>query len=221
MLVLRPPARAGLGAALRGARERRVAARHARPAQPLPPPLARRARAARAGRGGRGDRAARRDRAPLRGGQPAPAVDLALLLAARLAVARAGHAHAAPRRWRRAACCPSARRGGRTARCDRSTRRRSREPLPYELLAPSPGGFRRIERDLGTGAAQLIFDWDCGGRYALRERHRVRGHVRGDLLDRRGRSPVGHRARGEHRLARPGRLAGLDCRDRDDDVHGD
>ncbi len=38
-------------------------------------------------------------------------------------------------------------------------------PLPYELLAPSPGGYRRIERDLGTGAARLIFDWDCGGRY--------------------------------------------------------
>ena len=33
--------------------------------------------------------------------------------------------------------------------------------------ATSNGGFRRIERDLGSGATQLIFDWDCGGRSRL------------------------------------------------------
>ncbi|MDX6569713.1 MAG: uncharacterized protein QOH15_2291, partial [Gaiellales bacterium] len=38
------------------------------------------------------------------------------------------------------------------------------EPLAYEVLATSNGGFRRIERDLGSGATRLVFDWDCGGR---------------------------------------------------------
>jgi putative CocE/NonD family hydrolase len=41
------------------------------------------------------------------------------------------------------------------------------ELLPYEVLAASTGGCRRIERDLGSGATQLIFDWDCGGRMRL------------------------------------------------------
>jgi hypothetical protein len=39
--------------------------------------------------------------------------------------------------------------------------------LRSEVLTTSNGGFRRIERDLGSGATQLIFDWDCGGRSRL------------------------------------------------------
>jgi uncharacterized protein len=44
-----------------------------------------------------------------------------------------------------------------------------REPvaLASETLSTGSGGFRRVERDLGTGRTDLIFDWDCGGRSRL------------------------------------------------------
>jgi hypothetical protein len=37
------------------------------------------------------------------------------------------------------------------------------EPLPVETLHPGSGGARRITRDLASGTAELLFDWDCGG----------------------------------------------------------
>ncbi|HUZ83349.1 MAG TPA: CocE/NonD family hydrolase [Gaiellales bacterium] len=36
-------------------------------------------------------------------------------------------------------------------------------PLELEQLHAGSGGGRRITRDLGTGAVELEFDWDCGG----------------------------------------------------------
>ena len=39
--------------------------------------------------------------------------------------------------------------------------------LASETLSTGSGGSRRIERDLGTGRTDLIFDWDCGGRSRL------------------------------------------------------
>jgi hypothetical protein len=37
------------------------------------------------------------------------------------------------------------------------------EPLVVEALGPGSGGARRITRDLASGTAELLFDWDCGG----------------------------------------------------------
>ena len=71
-------------------------------------------------------------------GQPAPPVHLALLLADRLAVARAGHADVAPRQRRRAARCPSARPMPTTAGCARSTTRRSRRRCPTRSSRRAP-----------------------------------------------------------------------------------
>ena len=66
-----------------------VAACHPRPAQPVSPRLARASDAARTRAGSiHGDGRARLDRPSLRGGQPHPAGDLAVLLAAGVAVAR-------------------------------------------------------------------------------------------------------------------------------------
>ena len=139
------------------------------------------------------------------------ALGLPLLLAARLAVARARHAHAratAAAAALRAARALAARRRRRLRAARRAAR--SREPLRDEtLLHGGSGGFRRIERDLAQRRSELIFDWDCGGRYALPERHRVRGHVRRDVLDRRGRSRCRRASGCENTCrARPRRLAG-------------
>jgi hypothetical protein len=41
------------------------------------------------------------------------------------------------------------------------------EGLEITLLRSGSGGFRRIERDLASGRAELVFDWDCGGRSLL------------------------------------------------------
>ena len=146
---LRPTARARQRASLRAPARRRLAARDARPAQPLPPPLARRAGAARAGRGGRGHGDAGLDRAPLPGRLAAAPERLAVLLAARLAVARAGHAHA--RRGTGAALVLPVRaaRGTTTRRLGCPTSRRSRRPTRAETLH-SGRGARTVERDLGT-----------------------------------------------------------------------
>ena len=93
------------------------------------------------------------------------------------------------------------------------------EPLASEVLATSNGGFRRIERDLATGATQLIFDWDCGGRsrlangveyedtsvatYSIHDDDPLSANVRVENTSFFGR----------------GDLAGLHLGDRDDDLH--
>ena len=91
--VLRPAGGAGLGPAVRAARRRLVAAGDARPAQPLPSRLPCRTR--RCSSRARSIQVSVQlglDRPPVRGRQPHPALGLALLLAAGVAVARAGHA---------------------------------------------------------------------------------------------------------------------------------
>ncbi len=94
----RPAPGPGRRAAVRGRAGRQVAAGGARVPQPDAPELPRRARAAGAGPALPRAGAVRRRRPPLPGRQPGAAGGLADLLAAGLAVARAGDAHPALRR---------------------------------------------------------------------------------------------------------------------------
>ena len=103
-------------------------------------------------------------------------------------------------------CCPSARRGPRTTRLRPLDEPEQPEPPPTELLHGGSGGFRRIERDLASGATQLIFDWDCGGRVRFRngiEYEDTSGATysiaEGDPLSAR----VRHRGRLGHRSGHP------------------
>ena len=112
------------------------------------------------GRAGRGQRAARRDRPPLRRRLAAARRDLAHLLAARLALPRAGHArrrrrreldHApAARRRRRSGSAGAVPAGGAAGVPDDGARARATAP-------------RTITRALGSGRTELRFDWDLGG----------------------------------------------------------
>ena len=96
------------------------------------------------------------------------------------------------------------------------------EPLATSCCTGSSGGVppdRARPRD--AAARSSIFDWDCGGRTRLPNGLEYEDTSRGDVLDRRGRSALGARARREHVRTRPRRLAGLDPRRRHDDVHRD
>ncbi len=110
---------------------------------------------------------------------------------------------------RRGRAATAARRAGgaRTARHDAAARRLGR--VPADRARSREWAYRA---DLRLGLRRS---------YAVHERDRVRGHVGRDVLDRRGRSALGTCARREHLRARPGRLAGLDPRGRDDDLHRD
>ena len=103
---------------------------------------------------------------PIRGRQPHPALGLAVLLAARLAVARAGDAHAAPRPGR-ALVLPE--------RPPRAEDGPARPPDPprgagaarhEQLAGQARAASGRIERDLGSGRTELIFDWDMRRSHA-------------------------------------------------------
>ncbi len=137
----RSPARARERAPLRGAAGRRVAARDARPAQPHAPRGPRPRRPARPRRALRGRRSARRHRSPLRGGLAHPRRDLADLLAARVAVARAGHAR---RRRRR-----------ELDRCSRCTTPRA---APRRARAVPAGGAAGVSDDRARSRARRPHD---------------------------------------------------------------